>query len=72
MFQSQCISCHNMDPSKPGAIGPAVTGSSRELIEAKVVHGTYPPGYTPKRLSTVMPPQPQMAPDVQALADYLK
>ncbi len=72
VFQSQCTSCHNTDPSKPGPIGPAIKGSSRQLLEAKVLHGTYPPGYTPKRPSSLMPPQPQVAPDLQALADYLK
>ena len=32
-----------------GSVGPAVAGASRELIEAKVLRGEYPPGYTPKR-----------------------
>ena len=28
IYQSQCIACHNPDPSQPGPIGPAVRGSS--------------------------------------------
>jgi mono/diheme cytochrome c family protein len=72
VFQSQCTSCHNTDASKPGPVGPPIKGSSRQLLEAKVLHGTYPPGYTPKRSSTLMPPQPQVGPDIPALADYLK
>jgi mono/diheme cytochrome c family protein len=72
VYNSQCTACHNFDPSQPGAVGPEVKGSSRELIEAKVVRGTYPSGYKPKRATRVMPPQAQIAPDVPALAAYLK
>ena len=53
-------------------MGPEVKGSSRELLEAKVLRVTYPPGYKPKRPTNVMPPQPQIAGDIPALAAYLK
>ena len=53
-------------------MGPEVKGSSRELLEAKVLRVTYPPGYKPKRPTSVMPPQPQIAGDIPALAAYLK
>jgi len=36
------------------------------------VRGTYPPGYKPKRPTSVMPPQPQVAGDISTLAAYLK
>jgi len=72
IYLAQCITCHNTDPSLPGAVGPAVRGSSRELLEAKVVRGTYPPGYTPKRTTRVMPPQPGLEPDIPNLAAFLK
>jgi hypothetical protein len=36
-----------------------------------VLRGTYPPGYMPKRTTAVMPPQPQLAPEIDALAPYL-
>lgn len=72
VYNSQCTACHSFDPTQPGAVGPEVKGSSRELLEAKVLHGTYPPGYKPKRPTRVMPPQPQVAPDLPALAAYLK
>ena len=55
-----------------GPIGPAVKGATRELLEARVVRGTYPPGYTPKRNTTVMPPMPTLAPSVDDLAAYLR
>jgi mono/diheme cytochrome c family protein len=71
-YVSQCTSCHAFDPAQPGPVGPEVRGASRELLEAKVVRGSYPAGYRPKRPTTVMPPQPHLAGDVEALAAYLK
>ena len=52
--------------------GPSVQGASRALLEAKVVHGSYPPGYAPKRPTRVMPPMPHLTPDLAALAEHLK
>ena len=72
VYLSQCTACHAFDPSQPGPVGPEIKGSSRELLETKVVRGSYPPGYKPKRPTAVMPPQPQLARDVDALAAYLK
>jgi mono/diheme cytochrome c family protein len=72
VYVSQCTACHAFDPSKPGPVGPEVKGSSRELLEAKVLRGSYPPGYTPKRPTAVMPPQPQVADELPPLAAYLK
>ena len=72
VFVSQCTACHAFDPSQPGPVGPEVKGASRELLETKVLRGTYPPGYKPKRPTSVMPPQPQVAGDIPALAAYLK
>jgi mono/diheme cytochrome c family protein len=72
VYLSQCTACHAMDPSKPGPVGPEVKGPSRELLEAKILKGTYPPGYKPKRPTAVMPPQPHLAADIPALAAYLK
>ena len=71
VYTSQCTACHAFDPSQPGPVGPELKGSSRELIESKVLRGTYPPGYKPKRPTAIMPPQPQVANDLPALAAYL-
>lgn len=72
VYQNVCIACHNGDPTQDGAVGPAIAGSSRELIEARVVHGTYPPGYTPKRPgSNVMPRFEYLSDQIDALAAYL-
>jgi mono/diheme cytochrome c family protein len=72
VYLAQCSSCHSPDPGKDGPLGPAVKGSSRELLEARVVRGTYPPGYAPKRPSAVMQPMPQVAPSLDDLAAYLR
>lgn len=72
VYLSQCIACHAVDPAQSGAVGPAVKGASRELLDGKVLRGAYPPGYKPKRPTQVMAPQPQLANDIPALAEYLK
>jgi len=71
-YLAQCIACHNPDPTQPGAVGPPIKGSSRELLEAKVLNGTYPAGYTPKRPTKVMVPIPAAAPEIASLAEYLR
>ncbi len=72
VYLSQCIACHNPDPALPGAVGPAVRGATKPLLEAKILQGAYPPGYAPKRPTKVMPPQPGIAAEIGALAEYLK
>lgn len=72
VYLSQCSSCHATDPSQPGPVAPPIKGASRELLEAKVLRGTYPEGYAPKRPTAVMPPQTHVAGDIPALAEYLR
>ena len=72
LWLGQCVACHNPDPAKDGTLGPAVKGSSPSLLEARVVRGEYPPGYTPKRPTKVMPPRPDLALSVPDLAAYLQ
>jgi mono/diheme cytochrome c family protein len=71
-YLAQCTVYHGTDPAQPGPVGPSVKGSSRELIEAKVLKGAYPPGYTAKRPTGVMLPMPAVAADIGALAEYLR
>src|SRR5207249_2798713 len=66
VYLAQCTQCHNADPAQDGAVGPAVKGASRELLEARILRGSYPPGYKPKRPTNVMPPQPAVAPEIPA------
>jgi len=71
IYLNVCIQCHASDPAKDGAVGPALAGSSHELLEARVVRGEYPPGYTPKRTSGAMPQFPYLKDQIGDLAAYL-
>lgn len=72
VYLANCAACHNPDPSKDGPLGPAIKGASRELIEARVLRGTYPPGYTPKRKTTAMPAQPYLEKSIPDLVAFLR
>lgn len=71
VYVANCQACHAADPNLDGALGPAVAGSSLELLEARVLHAEYPPGYTPKRTSGQMVALPHLADDLPALHAYL-
>lgn len=68
---SNCTTCHNPDPNKPGSQGPAIAGAPRDLVEARVVRAGYPPGYTPQRTTHAMPAQPFLSSKVDDLAAFL-
>jgi mono/diheme cytochrome c family protein len=70
-FMANCTACHNMNPTQPGSIGPAIAGSSLELLEGKVLRNEYPPGYTPKRDTRAMIPLPHLEAQIPALYAYL-
>jgi mono/diheme cytochrome c family protein len=72
VYVAQCTQCHATDPAQTGPVGPPVRGASSALLEAKVIRGDYPSGYAPKRPTRVMPPMPTLAPDLAALAAYLR
>ncbi len=72
VYLAQCTACHNSDPSKNGPLGPAIKGSSRELIEARVLRGAYPSGYKPKRGTAIMQPMPQLVSALDDLVAFLK
>jgi mono/diheme cytochrome c family protein len=71
IFMSHCIACHNADPSRDGSLGPAIKGSSLELVQARVMRGEYPPGYTPKRASHIMVKLPLTEEDVAKVHKFL-
>ena len=70
-YRTTCTACHNLDPALDGALGPAITGASLELLEARVVRGEYPPGYVPKRDTRAMVPLPHLEPKLPALYAFL-
>jgi mono/diheme cytochrome c family protein len=71
LYSLHCISCHNPDPAKDGALGPAVAGSGLDLLMARVLRGEYPPGYAPKRSTRIMQKLPLSEADVRSLHAYL-
>lgn len=71
VYISYCISCHSINPSADGALGPAVKGSSLDLLQARVLRGEYPPGYTPKRPSKIMQKLPLTEANVEVLHAFL-
>ena len=72
VYLATCVACHNNDPSRDGAIGPAIKGSSKELLEARVLSTSYPAGYKPKRPTKVMPQFPFLKDEIPYLAVYLR
>ena len=71
VYVANCIACHNNDPSKDGPIGPALKGSPKELVQFRVLRTEYPPGYTPKRNTKIMPTFPFLKDEIPYLATYL-
>jgi mono/diheme cytochrome c family protein len=71
VYLASCIACHNPDPSLDGVMGPAVTGASLELLEARLLRAGYPDGYRPKRETSLMQALPYLKSDLPALAAYL-
>lgn len=71
IYLSNCAACHNSDPAKDGSVGPAIQGSPRALIEARVLQAGYPSDYTPKRKTTIMPAQPYLKSAIPDLAAFL-
>jgi mono/diheme cytochrome c family protein len=70
-YAANCTACHNPDPTKVGAVGPAIAGSPPDLVRARVLRAEYPPGYKPQRDTHLMPAQPALAEQVASLAAYL-
>jgi len=70
-YVANCTACHAMDPTRTGSLGPDIAGSSRELIEARVMRAQYPPGYSPKRASVAMVALPHLADRIDDLYAYL-
>ncbi|EKO17499.1 MULTISPECIES: c-type cytochrome [Leptospira] len=71
LYITNCSSCHNQNPALDGAVGPAVRGSNFELLKARIVEGTYPSGYTPKRTSKVMNRLPLNDEQIRSIEAFL-
>lgn len=71
IYIGNCIACHNMDPQKDGSTGPSVSGSSTELLEARLLKAEYPKDYQPKRMTRTMPALAHLKEEISALSAYL-
>ena len=71
IFKTICSACHGPDPNKDGPLGPAMAGSPKDLVEARVLRADYPPGYKPKRDTKTMPPFPQYKDNIDDIVAYL-
>jgi mono/diheme cytochrome c family protein len=71
VYMGNCIACHNQDPQLVGSVGPNISGSSLELVTARILHQSYPPGYKPKRPTGLMPALPFLESDIPAIHAYL-
>lgn len=72
IYLSRCVVCHNQNPNLAGVKGPPIAGSSRDLVEGRVLRLQYPPGYTPKRTTHAMKAMPDLAHSVDDLAAFLQ
>lgn len=70
-YMARCIACHNIDPKKPGSLGPDVHGSSLELLKLRVLEAKYPEAYQPKRTTKLMQPLKDAEKDLEALHAFL-
>lgn len=71
VYFGSCVACHNQNPKFDGSIGPAIQGSSLELVRLRVLFNKYPEGYTPKRTTTDMPPFEDLKDDIESLHAFL-
>ncbi len=71
VYQLNCVACHGADPKVDGPVGPSIAGSSKELIEARVMRTQYPDDYKPKRTSHTMVALPHLQNEIPALHAYL-
>ena len=72
IYGNVCIACHNADPTQPGSLGPPLAGASQALLEAKLLRGEYPPGYTPSRPGQTMPRFEHLRDHIPELAAFLQ
>ncbi len=71
IYLQNCIACHNPNPKIDGPVGPAIAGSSQELIKERLIHGAYPKDYKAKRTTHLMPPLPGLEAEIPALNSFL-
>ena len=72
VYKTVCISCHNIDPRKPGALAPDIAGSDLEVIRSMIMTGKHPEGVKPKWPDMEMAPLPNLKDKIPDLYEYLR
>lgn len=72
IYLTRCATCHNVNPTKNGSLGPDIADSSLELITIKTQKREYPSGYKPKRKTKIMPRVPLSEVQLKSLHEYLQ
>lgn len=72
IYKMTCAKCHNLNPHIKGSIGPDLYTTPREVFHTKVVTGTYPKDYTPKRKTRTMPRFKHLTTKVDLIYDYIQ
>jgi mono/diheme cytochrome c family protein len=72
VYMTNCVVCHNPNPNLAGSQGPPIAGSSRELIEDRVLYLKYPPDYKPKRNTHAMRAMPFLKNQIDNLYAFLQ
>ncbi len=70
-YLSNCIACHHSDPAQNGSVGPALKGTSYEVLYAKVMTRSYPKGYKAKRTTEMMPQMPHLETELKGIEAFL-
>lgn len=71
IYLANCAACHNANPQIDGSIGPAVFGSSLDLIKARLMEAKYPEGYKPKKDSATMVKLPHLEKEIPFIFEFL-
>ena len=72
IYMQNCIKCHGSNPNYAGSLGPDLVSTPIDVLKSKVVDGTYPEYYEPKRKSKLMPKFPKLSRDVESLHLYIE
>ncbi len=71
IYRNICVVCHNADPNEQGTMGPAIARATRDVLEAKVLRGEYPAGYTPARETHQMPQFEYLEPNLDDIEAFI-
>ena len=71
VYRQVCISCHNIDPRKVGALAPDIAGTELEVIKSMIMTGKPPKGVKPKWPDKEMAPLPNLEDKIPDIYEYL-